>query len=140
MNPPADLHAEVLTHPALSSVAALPGVVRAVLTSTDGLVYGQAAGGASSEALSADLLSAEITTVTLALGRTLNGLSGGLSSQKLHRFSFASEQHEFLVLNLGRVLLLVAVQTGAALRPVQVEMARVATAMSTELTNLEGAA
>jgi|GEM_PF-2305640 len=136
MNPLVD----ALTDKALSSVAALPGVVRVVLTSSDGLVYGQAAGGASSEALSADLLSAEITSVTMALGRVLTGLSGGLSSQKLHRYSFASEQHEFLALNLGRVLLLVAVQTGAALRPVQVEMARVATAMSAELANLEGAA
>ena len=136
MNPTA----QALTHPALSSVAALPGVVRTVLTSPDGLVYGQAAGAASSEALSAELLSAEITGVTMALGRALSGLSGGLSSQKLHRYSFASEQHEFLVLNLGRVLLLVAVQTGTALRPVQVEMARVATAIGAELANLEGAA
>ena len=126
----------VLTDEALSSVAALPGVMRVVLTSPDGLVYGQAAGVAPSEALSADLLSAEITGVTMALGRALSGLS----SQKLHRYSFATEQHEFLILNLGQVLLLAAVQVGAAVRPVQVEMARVATAMGAELALLEGAA
>jgi len=131
---------EATTDKVLSSVATLPGVVRVVLVSPDGLVYGQAAGGAGSEALSADLLGAEITTVTMALGRALIGLSGGLSSQKLHRYSFASEQHEFLVLHLGRVLLLAAVQAGAAIRPVQVEMARVATAMGAELGSLEGAA
>ncbi len=139
MNPAA----EVLTNKALSSVAALPGVLRVVLTSADGLVYGQAAGASSagseqpnSKQLSAELLSAEITGVTMALRRALSGLS----SQTLHRYSFASEQHEFLALNLGRVLLLVAVQTGTALRPVQVEMARVATAIGAELANLEGAA
>ncbi len=127
-----------LSDKALSSVAALPGVVRVVLTSPDGLVYGQAAGsaGAAADALSADLLSAEVTTVTLALGRALSGLS----SQKLHRYSFASESHEFLALNLGQVLLLVAAQAGTALRPVQVEMARVATALGAELALLEGAA
>ena len=125
----------------LSSVAALPGVVRVILTSPDGLVFEQYTGFSSSSdsstGLSADVLAAEMATATMALNRAL----GGLSSQKLHRYSFASEHHEILALNLGRVLLVTAVQTGASLRPVQVEMAKAASLIETQFSTLiEGAA
>jgi predicted regulator of Ras-like GTPase activity (Roadblock/LC7/MglB family) len=125
----------------LSSVAALPGVVRVILTSPDGLVFEQYTGFSSSSdsssGLSADVLAAEMATATMALNRAL----AGLSSQKLHRYSFATEHHEILALNLGRVLMVAAVQSGASLRPVQVEMAKAASLMVTQFgVSLEGAA
>jgi predicted regulator of Ras-like GTPase activity (Roadblock/LC7/MglB family) len=108
----------------LVRIAALQGVVCAVIACEDGLVFDAVGSGV----VSPESLAAEVTATTLAI----KGMTKPLSSAEVHRFQFATDKYEICALFVGRLLLLAVAETGTTLRTIQIELAKVATELAQE--------
>jgi predicted regulator of Ras-like GTPase activity (Roadblock/LC7/MglB family) len=103
----------------LGVLSTMPHVLSAVLVSDDGLEI-EAIGG---QTVATNVLAAETAT----LGRVAGDVGQRLGGGRLFRYSITTDQFELITIRAGtKYSLAVAVQRGADLRNIQVEMARLA--------------
>lgn len=107
---------------ALKNIKDLPGVEHVVIACNDGLVF-DALGSAS---LNAEMLAAEVTSMTLALRQSL----AFLNSKELYRYQFATEQYEVTAICLDRLVLFATARPGTQLRTIHIELAKAANRLS----------
>lgn len=103
----------------LAALLGVPDVHAAVLVGEDGLAL---------EAIGedAELLAAELAELHRPLARASRRLGAG----EITRVSFGTARFDVLALRAGSVLVAVSLPHGADTRPAQLELARVATALT----------